>query len=166
MRLRSSFYVLCLARILTSHIATSQIKIVPGTKWCGDGSEATHENDLGFFTETDKCCRKHDQCADYILAKSWKYGLKNNYSFTSSECQCDFEFRKCLRAVRGKELFAARQVGIGYFTIINPMCFFKMHGTPCISRYYDEQNVSYKNDNGGKYFCAVWYRNAPWHGNR
>ena len=38
-----------------------------GTLWCGRGSAAKRANDLGIYTETDKCCREHDQCNESMV---------------------------------------------------------------------------------------------------
>jgi len=51
--------------------------IVPGTKWCGPGSIAQNDQDLGFFKQLDTCCRTHDYCPDQIGPEESKYGLKN-----------------------------------------------------------------------------------------
>ena len=35
----------------------NSLMIFPGTKWCGVGSIARHQNDLGYHEEADWCCR-------------------------------------------------------------------------------------------------------------
>lgn len=64
-----------------SHSKNGSRVIFPGTKWCGPGNTAEHDNDLGHFEETDKCCRAHDHC-DGIEAGGSKYGLVNNSPYT------------------------------------------------------------------------------------
>ncbi|KAK0073913.1 hypothetical protein PV325_009030, partial [Microctonus aethiopoides] len=36
--------------------------LVPGTLWCGVGKLNVEESLLGFFRETDSCCRQHELC--------------------------------------------------------------------------------------------------------
>ncbi|KAI5697809.1 hypothetical protein M8J75_015946 [Diaphorina citri] len=55
--------------------------ILPGTKWCGDGNRAKHDDELGSLLKTDRCCRKHDFCFDSILPRQTKYNLTNNGPF-------------------------------------------------------------------------------------
>ncbi|CAB3365345.1 Hypothetical predicted protein [Cloeon dipterum] len=70
--------------------------IFPGTKWCGQGNIATSYADLGYYQETDMCCREHDYCPDFIPAGKTKYGLKNTAPYTRVHCACDAKFKKCL----------------------------------------------------------------------
>ena len=35
----------------------NSVMIFPGTKWCGVGSVAKHNDDLGYHEEADRCCR-------------------------------------------------------------------------------------------------------------
>uniref|UniRef100_A0AAV2IW49 Phospholipase A2-like central domain-containing protein n=1 Tax=Knipowitschia caucasica TaxID=637954 RepID=A0AAV2IW49_KNICA len=63
--------------------------IVPGTLWCGSGNKAPSYSDLGVFSETDTCCREHDQCKDTILSFHSKFGVFNRNIFTMSHCDCD-----------------------------------------------------------------------------
>lgn len=51
--------------------------IILGTKWCGPGDVADNEDDLGVQSDTDSCCRMHDQCDDYIGGYQTKYNLTN-----------------------------------------------------------------------------------------
>ncbi|RZB40304.1 Phospholip A2 2 domain containing protein, partial [Asbolus verrucosus] len=92
------------------------------TKWCGDGSIATSQNDLGVFAAADRCCREHDHCAESIEAGGSKNGLVNPGLFTRSHCDCDTTFYKCLKGVND---FAANCIGQTYFNILGPQCFRK-----------------------------------------
>ncbi|XP_044267255.1 phospholipase A2-like isoform X2 [Tribolium madens] len=94
--------------------------IVPGTKWCGIGDVAISYHDLGFFKETDLCCREHDSCLEYISVKDSLHGITNKNLFTVSHCNCDEKFRKCLKTGGN---FLSELLGYGYFTIIGPQCF-------------------------------------------
>eukprot|EP00106_Octopus_bimaculoides_P022644 XP_014790086.1 PREDICTED: uncharacterized protein LOC106883552 [Octopus bimaculoides] len=58
------------------------IPMFPGTKWCGDGNISRNYDDLGKNKETDKCCRSHDHCVEYILPFTRRYGLFNWSIFT------------------------------------------------------------------------------------
>ncbi|KAI5748744.1 hypothetical protein M8J76_001611 [Diaphorina citri] len=94
--------------------------IKPGTKWCGTGDIARDISDTGIFHDIDSCCRDHDLCPENIVAKSTKYNLTNDGSFTRSSCDCDFNFYKCLKEAANP---LAIEVGIAYFDILKPMCF-------------------------------------------
>lgn len=59
-----------------------QFTIYPGTKWCGQGNIASHEQDLGEEKETDICCREHDYCPDNIYSQRSKYHLINRSLYT------------------------------------------------------------------------------------
>ncbi|KAF5272667.1 hypothetical protein FQA39_LY07695 [Lamprigera yunnana] len=56
--------------------------IYPGTKWCGADNIAENSDDLGTEVETDKCCRSHDMCDDYIPAGESKRNLTNRAFYT------------------------------------------------------------------------------------
>lgn len=62
------------------------------------GNTADDYNDLGSDPEVDKCCREHDHC-DNIASGEEKNGLKNDDFFTRLHCECDKEFKQCLRKV-------------------------------------------------------------------
>lgn len=85
----------------------------PGTKWCGPGNTAAGYDDLGSDEEVDKCCRSHDHC-DNIASGEEKHGLKNNDFFTRLHCQCDKEFKQCLRHVNSKR---GNFIGNFYFDV-------------------------------------------------
>ncbi|KAK3585352.1 hypothetical protein CHS0354_004623 [Potamilus streckersoni] len=70
--------------------------IFPGTKWCGIGSKAKNDGDLGDYNETDKCCRAHDKCDIYIDAFGNNYNLFNLALYTVLSCDCNAKFRDCL----------------------------------------------------------------------
>uniref|UniRef100_A0A8D8S4F5 phospholipase A2 n=1 Tax=Cacopsylla melanoneura TaxID=428564 RepID=A0A8D8S4F5_9HEMI len=99
----------------------NQIQFIkPGTKWCGTGDIARDFDDTGIFHDIDSCCRSHDLCPENIVAKSSKYNLTNDGSFTRSSCNCDLEFYKCLKEASNP---LAIEVGIAYFDILKPLCF-------------------------------------------
>lgn len=85
----------------------------PGTKWCGPGNTADGYDDLGNDAETDKCCRQHDHC-DNIPSGEEKHGLKNDDYFTRLHCECDKEFKSCLRNVNSKR---GNYIGNFYFNV-------------------------------------------------
>lgn len=62
------------------------------------GNTADDYNDLGSDPEVDKCCREHDHC-DNIASGEEKNGLKNDDFFTRLHCECDKEFKQCLKKV-------------------------------------------------------------------
>ncbi|XP_057333666.1 phospholipase A2-like [Microplitis mediator] len=94
--------------------------IMPGTKWCGDGSIAKHKSDLGIFWRTDICCRQHDYCQPSIVAGGHLGPLQNDGPFTRSACGCNEIFYHCLKNVSSPVSY---KVGIKYFNLISPSCF-------------------------------------------
>ncbi|KAI5697705.1 hypothetical protein M8J75_014461 [Diaphorina citri] len=70
-------------------LGLSNLMLVPGTKWCGYGNGATGFTDLGSFSSTDLCCRRHDSCQYTIPGFSWRYKYFNMKPFTLSHCTCD-----------------------------------------------------------------------------
>ncbi|XP_074093843.1 uncharacterized protein LOC141524089 [Cotesia typhae] len=94
--------------------------IFPGTKWCGQGNKAMHEDDFGKYRRTDMCCRNHDRCPKKIKAGMYKYGLQNSGSTTLLSCKCDEMFYDCLKEVQS---ITSQTVGILYFDILKRQCF-------------------------------------------
>ncbi|XP_053597740.1 phospholipase A2-like [Microplitis demolitor] len=94
--------------------------IFPGTKWCGSGSIAENYNDLGYFRETDACCRMHDHCDETIEAMQTRHGLTNPSYYTRVHCSCDEKFYDCLH---GTEENISQKVGTVYFSVLNTQCF-------------------------------------------
>lgn len=85
----------------------------PGTKWCGPGNTASDYNQLGYYNETDKCCRDHDHC-DAIGSGEEKYNLTNDDAFTRLHCRCDSEFKSCLRKTKND---ISNKIGNMYFSV-------------------------------------------------
>ncbi|XP_029300812.1 group 3 secretory phospholipase A2 [Cottoperca gobio] len=94
--------------------------IVPGTLWCGSGNKAPSYEDLGVFTDTDSCCREHDQCKDTILSFHSKFGVFNRNIFTMSHCDCDNKFHSCL--MEGNDSISD-VVGYTFFNLLKMHCF-------------------------------------------
>ncbi|XP_055934082.1 uncharacterized protein LOC129963626 [Argiope bruennichi] len=120
--------------------------ILPGTKWCGAGNIAKSENDLGVAVKTDKCCRDHDRCGDYILGGRIKHGLQNDSPFTKSHCDCDSQFHSCLKKAG---TWTSNAVGIIYFDCLQIKCFKKDHPvTQCKKHvgYLKKRCIEYEHD--------------------
>ncbi|XP_034943086.1 phospholipase A2-like [Chelonus insularis] len=94
--------------------------IFPGTKWCGQGNKAKHEEDFGKYRLTDMCCKQHDRCPEKIKGGMTKYGLTNNGSTTLLSCDCDEQFFDCLKRTR---TMSSKTIGILYFDILKRPCF-------------------------------------------
>ncbi|XP_064623030.1 phospholipase A2-like [Lineus longissimus] len=95
----------------------------PGTKWCGPGNNAKDFNDLGTERETDKCCRTHDHCKDFIAGSSSannKYKLANTSPYTASSCKCDAILYRCLKMANTE---ASNGVGNLFFNVFQIQCF-------------------------------------------
>lgn len=85
----------------------------PGTRWCGPGNTATEYDQLGFYNDTDKCCRDHDHCENIGSGES-KYNLTNDDPFTRLHCRCDSEFKSCLKTTN-KDV--SNKIGYMYFSV-------------------------------------------------
>ncbi|CAG7827546.1 unnamed protein product [Allacma fusca] len=96
--------------------------IYPGTKYCGSGNSSSGADDLGEHAETDKCCREHDSCQDYVPGFSChpKNGLCNHTPFTRSSCACDDNFRQCLLATNET---ASTKIGKLFFNVFGLKCY-------------------------------------------
>lgn len=62
---------------------------IAGTQWCGSGARAEYAADLGTSSETDSCCREHDQCPYFIEGMSRRFNYFNYMPYTMSYCECD-----------------------------------------------------------------------------
>jgi len=93
--------------------------LIPGTKWCGLGDQASSYNDLGPKHRIDICCRAHDHCP--IRSKPFRndYGILNIGLYTKSHCDCDADFYRCLRGVRSR---TADMLGNLYFNLMKLQC--------------------------------------------
>ncbi|KAF8561167.1 hypothetical protein P879_07378 [Paragonimus westermani] len=102
--------------------------IMPGTRWCGHGNEATRDRMFGDELEADMCCQKHDQCFENIPSLTTKWGYYNPSPVTISNCQCDDEFLVCLENA-GTE--TANRVGSLFFNVFNVPCFLRHKQKTC-----------------------------------
>ncbi|KAM9338722.1 group 3 secretory phospholipase A2 [Symphorus nematophorus] len=105
--------------------------IVPGTLWCGSGNKAPSYADLGVFSETDSCCREHDQCKHTILSFHSQFGVFNSNIFTMSHCDCDNKFRSCLMEANDS---ISDVVGYTFFNLLKMHCFVFSHRLQCTQR--------------------------------
>uniref|UniRef100_A0A3Q4HLL5 phospholipase A2 n=1 Tax=Neolamprologus brichardi TaxID=32507 RepID=A0A3Q4HLL5_NEOBR len=105
--------------------------IVPGTLWCGSGNKAPSYSNLGVFSETDRCCREHDQCRHTILSFHSEFGIFNSNIFTMSHCDCDNKFRSCLVEANDG---IADVVGYTFFNLLKMHCFTFSHRLQCTQR--------------------------------
>ncbi|XP_038127067.1 group 3 secretory phospholipase A2-like isoform X1 [Cyprinodon tularosa] len=105
--------------------------IVPGTLWCGSGNKAPSYADLGVFSDTDSCCREHDQCKHTILSFQSEFGVFNSNIFTMSHCDCDNKFRSCLRTANDS---IADVVGYTFFNLLKMHCFTFSPRLQCAER--------------------------------
>lgn len=98
--------------------------IYPGTLWCGGGTQARNEHEVGLFRNTDICCKAHDKCPIFIEAGKERKGLKNNGLFTRSHCKCDQLFYNCLKKINS---LVSNKIGYTYFNLLRPKCFRKQY---------------------------------------
>ncbi|XP_033210063.1 uncharacterized protein LOC117168481 [Belonocnema kinseyi] len=103
--------------------------IYPGTLWCGAGNKAKSDEEIGFFKDTDVCCRDHDHCRSAITAGRSSEGLRNDGIFTRSHCDCDNEFHVCLKKANSS---VSNKIGTTYFNILRPQCFKEDYPATCI----------------------------------
>lgn len=111
--------------------------IYPGTLWCGDGTHAKNQNEIGLFRNTDICCKQHDECPAFIKAGSEFKGLRNTGLFTRSHCDCDLKFYNCLK--RTGTLISGK-IGYTYFNILRPQCFRKEYPIVGCKKWYELWN--------------------------
>lgn len=93
--------------------------LLPGTKWCGLGDQASSYNDLGPKHRVDICCRAHDHCPIRLKPFRNDYGVLNIALYTKSHCDCDADFYRCLRDVRSR---TADMLGNLYFNVMKLQC--------------------------------------------
>uniref|UniRef100_A0A8C6KXG4 phospholipase A2 n=1 Tax=Nothobranchius furzeri TaxID=105023 RepID=A0A8C6KXG4_NOTFU len=105
--------------------------IVPGTLWCGSGNKAPSYTDLGVFSNTDSCCREHDQCKHTILSFQSGFGVFNSNIFTMSHCDCDKTFRSCLREANDR---ISEVVEYTFFNLLKMHCFTLSNRLQCAER--------------------------------
>lgn len=84
------------------------------------GNKAKNYKDLGEKIKTDKCCRTHDQCKEYIPAFASIGGLRNDLPYTVSHCDCDSAFYQCLKRANTE---TAKLVGDIFFNLLKVPCF-------------------------------------------
>lgn len=138
--------------------------IYPGTKWCGAGNISNGYDDLGHHAETDRCCREHDHCEDFIVAFGAKHGLKNFSPVTKSNCSCDDKFHRCLQTANSK---ISNRMGRIYFNLLQMQCFKMDHpilgcleykGLPAIYQSCQEYELNVEEDPIWQFFDARWYK--------
>ncbi|XP_064485215.1 uncharacterized protein LOC135397552 [Ornithodoros turicata] len=112
--------------------------IYPGTKWCGSGNIALHEQELGELIEVDKCCRQHDYATETINPRETKHGLTNYRGYPITTCNDDWKFYACLKKEGSP---AAMEIGHIYFDMLSPLCFLKNHTTECQEYFTSHQSV-------------------------
>jgi len=84
------------------------------------GNKAKNYEDLGVKIQTDKCCRTHDQCKEYIPAFASLGGMQNDLPYTISHCSCDLAFYQCLKQANTE---TAKVVGDIFFNVLKVPCF-------------------------------------------
>ncbi|XP_060924816.1 group 3 secretory phospholipase A2 [Limanda limanda] len=114
-----------------THVRVKRGFIVPGTLWCGSGNKALSYADLGVFSDTDSCCREHDQCKDTILSFHSEFGVFNKNIFTMSHCDCDNKFHSCLTQANDS---ISDVVGYTFFNLLKMNCFEFSYRLQCQQR--------------------------------
>ncbi|XP_015109152.1 phospholipase A2 large subunit [Diachasma alloeum] len=116
--------------------------LFPGTKWCGKGDVAENDHDLGWFEQTDECCRDHDKCPNYVAGGETKFGLHNEGSITIAECKCDEDFRECLGDA--EESFMSFIMESSYFDLLPRRCFNLVPGNNGTQKGELEKNLPFQ----------------------
>ncbi|CAN2387857.1 Phospholipase A2 [Pristimantis euphronides] len=124
------------------HVRVKRGFTYPGTLWCGAGNNAVQPSDLGEHRDTDACCRTHDHCEHVIHPFTSTYGYRNFLWHTISHCQCDNNFKDCLRKVNDT---ASRVVGQAFFNVIQVQCFEFAYEEQCVERHWYGWCKKYKN---------------------
>ncbi|XP_057308975.1 phospholipase A2-like [Hydractinia symbiolongicarpus] len=111
---------------MTADVRKLGWKIFPGTHWCGNGNiaDSQDDSDLGTFDKVDRCCRTHDHCPRNLNGGTSGYGTVNTGKYTASDCECDAEFKSCLKAVpKGKWYQIGTRLQYGSARLIGRMFF-------------------------------------------
>lgn len=118
--------------------------------WFIPGNEAKDDGDLGTKVETDKCCRAHDHCKQYIPAHGSIGGTRNDSPYTISHCDCDSEFYHCLKKANSE---TAKKVGNIFFNVLQVPCFISQKGKSCRKeKCKDERKAVLQSPK--KFWCA------------
>ncbi|CAL8115676.1 unnamed protein product [Orchesella dallaii] len=115
--------------------------IYPGTHFCGVGNNAKNDSDLGYYRETDVCCREHDSCTESVSGWSCHPTIKelcNWAPFTRSHCSCDDKFRECLQR---SEESAAHTIGTLFFSVFGLKCYRKEYPATSCQEYGGFLNI-------------------------
>ncbi|XP_033636903.1 uncharacterized protein LOC117297848 [Asterias rubens] len=105
------------------------ILTIPGTLWCGPGSEAEQYENLGEDKAADYCCREHDHCPNMIERWASKYGIFNHRLYSISDCECDKRLYKCLQDAGTPK---AKVVSKWFFNLLGLSCFELSQSTGCV----------------------------------
>ena len=122
-----SIFMKTIKIIIGLSLSWSQGMIIPGTNYCGSGELESKDEDP-LYPETDNCCQKHDYCPEKIARFSRKFELTNFYPYTISSCECDADFRQCLK---NDGSWMSTKVGQMYFNVLNLPCFELNMGKIC-----------------------------------
>ncbi|CAH1369784.1 unnamed protein product [Tenebrio molitor] len=124
-----------------------RVLLHPGTNWCGVGHKSGSYEDLGYFAESDRCCREHDFCSKKIRPgeTSSVFNLTNTGLIVRSDCSCDARFYNCLKKVDSS---VSKEMGFLYFMVFVKQCFredypvvgclLRKHGR-CVVYLYDRK---------------------------
>ncbi|XP_031628526.1 uncharacterized protein LOC116344217 [Contarinia nasturtii] len=129
--------------------------IYPGTLWCGDGNQASNQNEIGLFRNTDICCKQHDECPAFIKSGGEFKGLRNTGLFTRTHCACDLKFYNCLKRT---DTLISNKIGYTYFNILRPQCFRKEFPIVGCKKWINKKCVMYMVD-GQNSPVWQWFEN-------
>jgi len=77
------------------------------------------DKEKGWFARLNRCCIDHENCDNFIAAKSEQYGFKNDKDYTIYDCKCDDSFAECLKYA---DSHTADAVGDLYFNVLKMPC--------------------------------------------
>ncbi|CAO1363374.1 unnamed protein product [Diamesa serratosioi] len=127
-------------KLLSNDIQGGLRFIYPGTKWCGPGSIASNDSDLGRLKGEDSCCREHDHCFEEIAPGQCKKSICNDGMFTRVNCACDNKFRQCLHDLNTED---SNTLGAIFFNVVQVVCFQKCsileRNPQCDIKFYNSE---------------------------
>ncbi|XP_034946610.1 phospholipase A2-like [Chelonus insularis] len=117
-----------------THAQKRRELIFPGTLWCGLGNVAVYDDEVGFFSYTDSCCKNHDKCRlDVSYSHKSKIEGVIDFLFKSDTiCPCDSAFYVCLRKAN---TFISKTVGKIFFNVLRPTCLTLDHPILSCTKY-------------------------------